>query len=85
MYVCVQTLLRVCLQFFRVVQAGSLIYSNCYNLLTQRRASKDYKRSLQRQVSDEVLKNVQAKKPELSTPSKQFDLKQALDVLVIII
>ena len=30
-----------------------------YNLLSRRRASKDYKRSLQRQVSNEVLKNAQ--------------------------
>ena len=32
-----------------------------YNLFTWRRTSKDYKRSIQKQISDEVLKNVQAK------------------------
>ena len=33
-----------------------------YNVFTRRRASEDYKRSIQRQVLDEVLKNnVQAK------------------------
>ena len=39
---------------------GSISYPQ-YNLFTRRRARKDYKRSVQRQVSDEVLKNVQAK------------------------
>ena len=37
-----------------------------YDLFTQRRASKDYKRSLQRQVSDEVLKKRASKKRELT-------------------
>ena len=46
-------------------------------LFTGRKTSKDYKRSLQTQVSDEVLKNVPAKSESwlksLSTPSRQFD------------
>ena len=37
-----------------------------YNLFTQRRASKDYKRSIQRQVSDEVLKKRASKKRYLT-------------------
>ena len=37
-----------------------------YNLFTRRRTSKDYKRSLQRQVSDEVLKKRASKKRELT-------------------
>ena len=45
-----------------------------YNLFARRRASKDYKRSLQRQDSDEVLKNMQVKSENwlksLSTPSR---------------
>ena len=36
------------------------------NLFTRKRASKDYKRSLQRQVSDEVLKKREIKKRELT-------------------
>ena len=56
------------------------IRSSIYNLFTWRRTSKYYKRSLQRQVSDEVFKkNLQAKSESclksLSTPSMQFDLK----------
>ena len=37
-----------------------------YNLFTERRASKDDKRSLRRQVSDEVLKKRASKKRELA-------------------
>ena len=37
-----------------------------YNLFTRRRASKDYKRSFQRQVPDEVLKKRASKKRELT-------------------
>ena len=37
-----------------------------YNLFTERRAGKDYKRSLQRQVSYEVLKKRASKKRELT-------------------
>ena len=50
-----------------------------YSLFTRRRASEDYKRGLQRQVSDEVQKNVRAKSENwlksLSTSSRKFDLK----------
>ena len=50
------------------------IYS-FYNLYTQRRASEDYKRRLQRQVSDEVLKNRTSKKRELTkAPITRCDL-----------
>ena len=37
-----------------------------YNMFTRRRASKDYKRSIQRQVLDEVLKRRESKKRELT-------------------
>ena len=39
-----------------------------YNLFTGRRASKDYKRSLKRQILDEVLEKCASKKLELVLP-----------------